>query len=118
VDYFTRHLWTRTTKKADGPTVVLFLKSETEKSHGFPKSIYIDNATYSSRGQFQEHLNSHGIKDYLAPNTHPQSVGLSERYVRLVLEGLQKTNSSLKTIAKSPPGPIIYLKLPMQLIQE
>jgi hypothetical protein len=37
VDYFTRHLWTQTTKKADGPTVVSFLKSEIEKSHGFPK---------------------------------------------------------------------------------
>jgi hypothetical protein len=40
VVYFTRHLWTRTTKKADEPTVVAFLKSEIEKSHGFPKSIY------------------------------------------------------------------------------
>jgi hypothetical protein len=84
--------------KADGPMVVSFLKSEIEKSHGFPKSIYTDNATYFSQGQFQEHLNNHRIKHYPAPKTHPQSVGLSERYVRLVLEGLRK---KLKQLSKN-----------------
>jgi hypothetical protein len=97
MDYFIRYPWTRT-KKADGPTIVSFLKSEVEKSHGFPKSIYTDNATYFSQGQFQEHLNNHGIIHYPAPKTHPQLVGLSERYVRLLSEGLRK---KLKQLSKN-----------------
>jgi hypothetical protein len=54
-----------------------------------PRTVYTDNVTYVSQGEFPEFLKRRGARQFPAPKTHPQSVGLSQRYVRLILGAMQ-----------------------------
>jgi hypothetical protein len=50
-----------------------------------PRTVYTDNMTYVSQGEFLEFLKRKGARQFPALKTHPQSIGLSQRYVRLML---------------------------------
>ena len=59
------------------------------KIFGWPIAIYCDNASYFVKGQVPEELKIQQVMQFSAPITHPSSVGLSERYVQLVLTELR-----------------------------
>jgi hypothetical protein len=58
---------------------------------GYMRFTYSDNGSHFVKGMIIQTLNQKAIRHVKAPITHPQSVGLSESSVRLVLGQLGKT---------------------------
>ena len=88
VDYFSRYLFAHATKKNTGEAVVEFLE-RISKIFGWPLAFYVDNGSHFVKGKVRELVTRLSIKLFTAPVTNPRSVGLSERYVQLVLAGLR-----------------------------
>lgn len=88
MDYYSRFLFAEAVPEADGKTVVKVLQ-KIARMFRWPIAIYCDNASYFIKGRVLEELKAHRVMQFSAPITHPSSVGLSERYVQLVLTGLR-----------------------------
>ncbi|RDI83557.1 hypothetical protein Vi05172_g6513 [Venturia inaequalis] len=88
VDYFTRFVWAKAVPKADSQATSDFL-NEIAATFGWPMVAYSDNGSHFRKFCTQT-LKKNGTKQIFAPVSHPQSVGLSERYVQAVLAGLRK----------------------------
>ena len=88
VDYYSRFLFAESVPKADRETVVKTIQ-KIAKTFRWPIAIYCDNASYFVKGKVPEELKTRRVMQFSAPITHPSSVGLSERYVQLVLTGLR-----------------------------
>lgn len=67
-----------------GNTVIFFQRSVVQYL-GRLRVVYNDNGTHF-KGAFDAKLKEQAVKHYFAPVSHPSSVGLAERYVRIVLE--------------------------------
>ena len=52
---------------------------------GWPKSVYSDNGSHFTGAAIQKMWADHGVMHFSAAISHPQSVGLSERYVQIVM---------------------------------
>jgi len=89
VDYFTRYAWAQAFPAINGFAVSGMIAG-ISRTFGLPLSIYTDNATYFVNGVLPDFLTIRGVRQLQAPKTHPSSVGLLERYVQLVLYGIQK----------------------------
>ena len=61
---------------------------------GWPKSVYSDNGTHFTGSAIRKMWTDHGVLLFTAPVSHPQSVGLSERYVQMTMGRIR-----LKSIA-------------------
>ena len=88
VDYFSRHCWARAVKANTGAEAVQAIK-DLSRIFGWPKSIYTDNGTHFAQGPLPVLLKEVGVRHFPAPKTHPQSIGLSERYVQLITFSLR-----------------------------
>ena len=88
VDYFSRYLFAEATISTNGETVVKFVRQIAQRM-GWPLSIYCDNASYFVKGSFPEELQKRRVLLFLAPITHPSSVGLAEKYVHLTMTALR-----------------------------
>ena len=89
VDYFTRFLITRAVAAATGEAVRGLFESATE-TFGNPLAAYTDNGQHFLGDEFHGMLVKRGIRHFLAPKTHPSSVGLAERYVQLIMGFLRR----------------------------
>ena len=89
VDYFPRYAWAEALPAINRPAVIDLVVS-IATTFGLPRSVYTDNATYFVNGTFPNFLASRGVRQFPAPKTHPSSVRLLERYVQLVLYGIQR----------------------------
>ena len=89
VDYFSRYLWARVAASNHGVIVVTFLESDVVRWFGWPLAVYLDNGSYFVKGVLPGRLEKQGTLLFTAPITHPRSVGLSERYVQMILAGLK-----------------------------
>lgn len=88
VDYFSRYLFARATKRNTGEAVVEMLE-EISKVFGWPLAFYVDNGSHFVKGKVRDLVTRFGISMFTAPVTNPRSVGLSERYVQMILAGLR-----------------------------
>lgn len=88
VDYFSRYLFAHATTRSTGAVVVEFLK-RLAKTFGWPLAFYVDNGSHFVKGELPKLLQEVGTLLFTAPITNPRSVGLSERYVQLILAGLR-----------------------------
>lgn len=88
VDYFSRYLFAHATKKNTGHAVVEFL-SRIARVFGWPLAVYVDNGSHFVKGELPVLLRQVRTLLFSAPITHPQSVGLAERYVQMILAGLR-----------------------------
>lgn len=88
VDYFSRYLFAHATTRSTGAAVVE-LVGRIAKIFGWPLAFYVDNGSHFVKGEFPGLLAKMGTILLTAPITNPRSVGLSERYVQLILAGLQ-----------------------------
>ena len=79
VDYFSRHCWARAVKANTGAEAVQAIM-DLSRNFGWPRSIYTDNGTHFAQGPLPVLKEEMGVRHFPAPKTHPQSVGLSERY--------------------------------------
>lgn len=89
VDYFSRFLFAHATMKNSGEAVVEFLEQRLSKIFGWPLAFYVDNGSHFVKGKVRDLLQRVGVKMFNAPITNPRSVGLSERYVQMVLAELR-----------------------------
>lgn len=89
VDYFSRYLWARVAVSNHGHIVEAFLKQDVARWFGWPLAVYVDNGSHFVKGVLPVTLKQQGVKLFSAPITNPRSVGLSERYVQMILAGLR-----------------------------
>ena len=89
VDYFTRHLFADAAPRATG-VIARGLIERVARLTGWPLAVYTDNGTHFTGTEFHQVLIRNNVKHFPAPRQHPQSVGLSERYVQLVMSVLRK----------------------------
>ena len=85
VDYFTRYLFADAMPSATSGNTVIFFERSVVQNFGWPRMVYSDNGSHF-KGNFDSKLKEQKVKHYFAPISHPASVGLAERYVRIVLE--------------------------------
>ena len=90
VDYFTRFLFAKAVPDSQGKSAVALLL-EIVKQFGWPRAVYTDNGAHFVSGQFANLLKRLSVAHLPAPKSHPQSVGLAERYVKLLVDGLKVT---------------------------
>jgi len=90
VDYFTRFLFAQAVPDSQGKSAVSLLM-RVVKQFGWPRAVYTDNGTHFVQGEFAKTLQNFHVIHFPAPKSHPQSVGLAERYVRLLVDGLKVT---------------------------
>ena len=84
VDYFARFLFADAVAQATSENSVAILENKVVDKIGYPRAVYNDNGSHFKK-MFSAHLIEKEVKQYFAPITHPQSVGLAERYVQLIL---------------------------------
>jgi len=90
VDYFTRCLFAKAVPDSQGKSAVALLL-EIVKQFGWPRAVYTDNGAHFVSGEFANLLKRLSVAHLPAPKLHPQSVGLAERYVKLLVDGLKVT---------------------------
>lgn len=88
VDYFSGFLWARALPAATSANTVEFFHRAIVDVFGFPRMVYTDNGSHFKRF-FTAMLAKFEVKHLWAPTSHPQSVGMSERYVQIVLAALR-----------------------------
>jgi len=95
VNYFSRFLFTRSfTEYPSQATTKSMLLDTIALIFGWPKTIFCDNGSHFV-GKVRKLLETFGVKMINAPTTHPSSVGLSERYVHMIVARIR-----LQCIAK------------------
>jgi len=90
VDYFTRSLFAKAVPDCQGKSAMSLLK-EIVKQFGWPRSVYTHNGAHFVSGQLAKVLSMLSFRNMPAPKWHPQSVGLAEGYVKLLVDGLKVT---------------------------
>ena len=90
VDYFTRFLFAQAVPDSQGISAVVLLM-RIVKMLGWPRTVYTDNGAHFVQGEFAKTLQRFHVVHLPASKSHPQSVGLAERYVRLLVDGLKVT---------------------------
>ena len=90
VDYFSRYLFGKAVPDSQGKSAVALL-TEVVNYFGWPRAVYTDNGAHFVSGAFAEVLRRFSVIHIPAPKAHPQSVGLAERYVKLLVDGLKVT---------------------------
>ena len=90
VDYFSRHGWITPTLRATSATTWEVTDTRVIRTFGQPRAVYTDNGRHFVGGVFPQELDDKGVHRFSASPGYPQSVGLAERYVRMIKEGLQK----------------------------
>jgi len=91
VDYFSRFLFAAPATNATGEFAVQLLLDQVVRPFGWPGSVYTDNGPHFVSGVFAHLLHNNLVHHFPAPKTHPSSVGLSERYVQILMTGLRTT---------------------------
>jgi hypothetical protein len=85
IDYFTRFVFARPCQNADQATTMEFLCDHIVPIFGWPKIIYSDNGGHFVGEDARNLLKAHGVVQISAPISHPESVGLAERYVNMIM---------------------------------
>jgi len=90
VDYFSRFLFGNTVPDSQGKSAVVLL-TEVVHYFGWPRVVYTDNCAHFVSGAFAEVLRRFSLIHIDAPKPHPLSVGLAERYIKPLVDGLKVT---------------------------
>ena len=85
VDYFSRFVFGASLRKADQTSTMQVLIERVVPVVGWPKSVYTDNGSHFTGSAIKEMWEDHGVMHFTSAISHPQSVGLSERYVQMIM---------------------------------
>ena len=85
VDYFSRFTFGTALQKADQQATMQFIVDKVVPIVGWPKSVYSDNGSHFTGNAIRQMWKDHGVLQFTAAISHPQSVGLSERYVQMTM---------------------------------
>lgn len=94
VDYVSKWVEAIATQKADGKTVLKFLKSNIFTRFGTPRAIVSDGGSHFCNKQFEVLLKKYGVKHRITTAYHPQANGLAELSNREIKQILEKTIGS------------------------
>ena len=97
VDYFIRFLFGKAVPGSQGKSAVALLL-EIVKLFGGPRALYTDNGAHFVSGEFANLLKHLSVVHLPAPKSQPQSVGLAERYIKLLVDGLKVTIMGRKVV--------------------
>lgn len=97
VDYFSRFVFGAPLQKADQQSTMRFFIDHLVPTVGWPKSVYSDNGSHFTGSLVKQMWKDHGVLHFTAAISHPQSVGLSERYVQMVMGRIRLKCIALKS---------------------
>ena len=85
IDYFSRFLWAFRVNKDDQMSTMKALLDHVFPVVGWPLSVYSDNGCHFTGQLISTMWKDHGVMHFTSAISHPQSVGLSERYVQMLM---------------------------------
>jgi len=85
VDYFLRFLWAVGVQRADQASTMKALLDHIFPVVGWPLTVYTDNGSHFTGALISKMWVDHGVMHFPSAILHPQSVGLSERYVQMLM---------------------------------
>jgi len=85
IDYFSRFLWAVGVKKADQVSTMRVLLDHVFPVMGWPLKVYTDSGSRFTGSMISQMWNDRGVIHFPSAISHPQSVGLSERYVQMLI---------------------------------
>ena len=85
IDYFSRFLWAFGVKRADQRSTMQVLLDHVFPTVGWPVTVYSDNGSHFTGNTISQMWKDHGVLHFASAISHPQSVGLSERYVQMLM---------------------------------
>ena len=85
VDYFSQFLWAVGIQKADQVSTIKALLEHVFPVVGWPLTVYTDNGSHFTRVVISRMWEDHSVMHFLSAISHPQSVGLSERCVQMLM---------------------------------
>nr|KYP74938.1 Pol polyprotein [Cajanus cajan] len=94
VDYVSKWVEAIATPKADGKTVVKFLKKHIFSRFGTPRELISDGGSHFCNAQLEMALEHYGVHHKVATAYHPQTNGQAEVSNREIKRILEKTVSS------------------------
>ena len=97
VDYFSRFLWAIGTKKADQVSTMRALLDHVFPVVGWPLTVYSDNGSHFTGASISKMWSDHGVIHFTTAISHPQSIGLSERYVQMLMGRIRLSCIALGT---------------------
>lgn len=80
IDYFSRFLWAVGLQKADQKSTMMAVLERITPVMGWPLTVYTDNGSHFTGSQISKMWRDHGVIHFPSAISHPQSVGLSQRY--------------------------------------
>ena len=100
IDYFSRVLFAVGLPRADQKSTMSALLEKVIPVFGWPMTVYTDNGTHFTGQHIQKMWKDHGVLHFPSAISHPQSVGLSERYVQMLVGRIRLKCISLGTTAQ------------------
>jgi len=97
IHYFSRFLWAVGVKKADQVSTIRVLLDHVFPVMDWPLTVYTDNGSHFTGSMISQMWKDHGIIHFPSAISHPQLVGLSERYVQLLMGRIRLTCISIGT---------------------
>jgi hypothetical protein len=85
VDYYSRFVFAQPVQCADQATTMATLLNTVVPVVGWPRTIYSDNGSHFVGKEIEQMFKDHGVVHFNAAISHPSSVGLAERYVRMII---------------------------------
>jgi hypothetical protein len=85
VDYYSRFVFAQPVQNADQATTMATLLNTVIPVVGWPRTIYSDNGSHFVGKEIEKMFADHGVVHFNAAISHPSSVGLAERYVRMII---------------------------------
>ncbi|GAU37821.1 hypothetical protein TSUD_276390 [Trifolium subterraneum] len=94
VDYVSKWVEAIASPKADGKTVIKFLKKNIFTRFGTPRVLISDGGSHFCNAQLAKALEHYGVKHKVASPYHPQTNGQAEVSNREIKKNLEKTVST------------------------
>ena len=100
IDYFSRFLFAVGLSRADQRSTMSALLEKVIPVVGWPMTVYTDNGPHFTGQLIRKMWEDHGVTHFPAAVSHPQSVGLSERYVQMLIGRIRLTCISMRSAAQ------------------
>jgi transposase InsO family protein len=85
VDYYSRFVFAQPVQCADQATTMATLLNTVVPVVGWPRTIYSNNGSHFVGKEIEQMFKDHGVVHFNTAISHPSSVGLAERYVRMII---------------------------------
>ena len=85
VDYFSRFMWAKSYRYHTQAEVIDFFACYVVPIFGWPRTVYSDGGSHFTGQDTEAMLTQHNVQHLIGPVSHPQSTGLAERAVQMMV---------------------------------